>query len=261
MSAATAAGGPRTASRRLTSSRIRSRSSASRWGRLKTGTPPRLHRAQHRLRWRVASGEFFEEHGRRRAGAVLVRDAGRSIRNQIELLAAAHERSRARSSCARTSRQSRCSTDRFRASARATARRSKTRSCGSPTGAAPDLPRAGRLDVDEIYVNGLSMSLPARRAERRSSGRCLGSRTPRSCVPAMRSSTTSSSRPSCSDARNQAVDGPLPRRTDQRHVRLRGSGRAGADGRYQRRAGVAGREPLVDWAATRRTSASSSTTS
>ena len=49
------------------------------------------------------------------------------------------------------------------------------------------------LDVDEVYVNGFSMSLP-RESQERSSQRCRGSRTRRCCGPAMRSSTTSSSR-------------------------------------------------------------------
>ena len=51
------------------------------------------------------------------------------------------------------------------------------------------------LDVDEIYVNGLSMSLP-RDVQGQSCTRCRVSRAPECCGTRMPSSTTSSIRPS-----------------------------------------------------------------
>ena len=100
------------------------------WGRLKTGTPPRLDRDSidfdRRRRWRSPS-----------SAATIRRCRFRFCRR----------RSSARRStaicftptiacaiwCARTSIARRCSTARFRASVRATVRRSKTRSSASPT--------------------------------------------------------------------------------------------------------------------------------
>ena len=68
---------------------------------------------------------------------------------------------RARSRARATSIDRRSSTARSPASVRATARRSKTRSCGFRIASGIrsfSSPKA--VDVDEIYVNGLSMSLP-----------------------------------------------------------------------------------------------------
>ena len=117
------------------------------------------------------------------------------------------------------------------------------------------------LDVDEIYVNGFSMSLPrdvqeqlvhalpgledARDAAARLRGRVR-------LRPADRAEV---------DARDAARRGLVLRRADQRHVRLRGSGGAGARGRHQRRARGSRRAARSRSDATRRTSAFSSTTS
>ena len=100
-------------------------------GRLKTGTPPRLDRGEHRLRRGGASGCLRRGARRRRPGPVLVLD-GSAVAQPDPLLAAAHQRPRPRPGAAEH-RRSPLYNGRFRGSARATARRSKTRSCGFPT--------------------------------------------------------------------------------------------------------------------------------
>ena len=129
-------------------------------GRLKTGTPPRLHRRQHRLRSAASSaGLFVEERGddvrcrsrsRRRSRFGIERAAGCFTRTIASAI-----------SFARASTRARSTTGRFKASVRATVRRSKTRSCGFPQRERHQIylePEG--LDVDEIYVNGFSTSLP-----------------------------------------------------------------------------------------------------
>ena len=100
------------------------------------------------------------------------------------------------------------------------------------------------LDVEEIYVNGFSMSLPAGLQERLVRALPGLEATPRCCDPATRSSTTSSSQQSCeSTLETHACRGPVSRWPDQRHVRLRRGGGAGDCRRHQRRACARRREP------------------
>ena len=82
--------------------------------------------------------------------------------------------------------------------ARATARRSKTRSCGSRRSRAHTLfLEPDGWTSEEIYINGLSTSLPEE-VQRAILSRDPGSRGARGCcAPATRSSTTSASPTSC----------------------------------------------------------------
>ena len=117
--------------------------------------------------------------------------------------------------------------------ARATARRSRTRSCASPSATSHQIflePEG--LDTHEIYPNGISTSLPfdvqldARALDPRAA------RTRTSCGPATRSSTTTSIRAALKPTlETKAIARALLRRADQRHDRLRGSRGAGAAGR------------------------------
>ena len=93
------------------------------------------------------------------------------------------------------------------------------------------------IDVDEIYVNGLSMSLP-RDVQEAIVHALPGLEDARvSAGTRTRWNTTSSSRRNLiAIARNEAHSGPVSRRTDQRHVGIRGSGGAGPHGRSQCRA-------------------------
>ena len=103
----------------------------------------------------------------------------------------------------------------------------------SRPGAAPALPGAGGLDVDEIYVNGMSMSLPARRPGaivRRCRTRRGGDDPSWLCRgirlrPADRVAVTLETQP---------LRRTVPGRTDQRHVGLRRGGRRRGSSRDQR---------------------------
>ncbi len=104
------------------------------WGRLKTGTPPRLASRQHRLRRRGgAAASSSRSAATTTPVAVLVRDGGAVARTRCAA-GSCTPTSACAISCAATSTRARSTTDRFRGSARATARRSKTRSCGFRTG-------------------------------------------------------------------------------------------------------------------------------
>ena len=116
------------------------------------------------------------------------------------------------------------------------------------------------LDVDEIYVNGFSMSLPAAVQDELVHA-----------LPGLEDAVML--RPGYAveydfiqpteldgDARDAAVARAVPRRPDQRHVRLRGGGGAGADGGDQRGAAVPGRAAVRARPRRGATSASWSTT-
>jgi tRNA uridine 5-carboxymethylaminomethyl modification enzyme len=99
-----------------------------RWGRLKTGTPPRLDRHS------IDFSAFQAEHGDERPVPFSFQ-TGRIDRPQIacHLL---HTTDGFTNSCGRTSNARRFSTVRLRGLVRAIARRSRTRSCASPIGSA-----------------------------------------------------------------------------------------------------------------------------
>ena len=90
------------------------------WGRLKTGTPPRLHRRS------IDFSRFAEEPRRRSAGSLLVSERARSRARRSPVTSSTRP-SACTSSCASTSANRRCSTGRSPVSAPATARRSRTR--------------------------------------------------------------------------------------------------------------------------------------
>ena len=163
------------------------------WGRLKTGTPPRLHRDSIDFDRAVAGGIFVEERGDETPVAVLVPDRG----------AAAATRSAAgfctrttacAISCAATSTRARSTTGRSRASARATVRRSRTRSCGSPIGSGTRSISSRKASTSTRSTSTASRCRCRARSRSSSFARCPGSRTPRCCARATRSSTTSCSR-------------------------------------------------------------------
>ena len=146
------------------------------WGRLKTGTPPRLDRESIDFERQVARGVFARRARRRPAGAVFVPDrADRAAANR--LLSAAHQRSRPRSRPREHRSHRRCSTARFSGIG--------PRYCPSLEDKIVRFPDKERhqiflepegVDAREIYVNGFSMSLP-RDVQADLSTRCPGSKT------------------------------------------------------------------------------------
>jgi tRNA uridine 5-carboxymethylaminomethyl modification enzyme len=144
------------------------------------------------------------------------------------------------------------------ASVRATARRSKTRSCGSRHRSGTRSFSSRKARRDEIYVNGFSMSLP-RDVQADLVHALPGLEDAVMLRPGYAveydfiqpTELTRRSRPSASRA--------LSRRADQRHVGLRGSGGAGLVAGINAARARARRDRGSSSAATRRTSASSST--
>ena len=111
----------------------------------------------------------------------------------------------------------------------------------------PDLPRARRPDAPTRSIR--TASRPACRSTCSSSwcARSAAWSTRTSCAPATRSSTTTSIRATCKRlARDEGDRGPVLRRADQRHDRLRRGRGAGPARRHQRRrCERCEREPLV----------------
>ena len=99
----------------------------------------------------------------------------------------------------------------------------------------------------EYYCNGISHQPAHATCRRRCSARSPAWSTPRSCARATPSSTTTPRRRSSTPTlETKPVAGPVLRRPDQRHDRLRGGRRPGTDGRDQRGARrSSGEPPLV----------------
>ena len=110
----------------------------------------------------------------------------------------------------------------------------------------PDLPRAGGADhARDLSQRHLHQPAVRRAARAGALDPRPGERAHR-CGPATRSSTTTSIRATCSRRwRPRAIAGPVLRRPDQRHDRLRGGGRAGTARRAQR--GAAARRAGDRW--------------
>ena len=101
------------------------------------------------------------------------------------------------------------------------------------------------LDVDEIYVNGLSMSLPAD-VQREVVAALPGLDAARMLRPGLRGRVRLHPADRARRvAGGQAIFRAVPGRSDQRHVRLRGGRRPGVGGRPQRRRAVAQLPPIV----------------
>ena len=130
--------------------------------RLRVGPAEDRHAAaarsrQHRLRSLRRRRHVRRRARRRSAGSVLVPVRARSSGRRSTVTCFTRTIACA-ISCARTSSDRRCSTVRFAASARAIARRSKTRSSAFPTRSGTRSSSSPKgVDAREIYVNGFSM--------------------------------------------------------------------------------------------------------
>ena len=102
-------------------------------GRLKTGTPPRLDRRSIDFDARVGDGRFAEEPGDA-SPVPFSFDDDAAASESDPLLADSHQRSRPRSRAQQHRAESVVQRADSRASVRGIARRSRTRSCGSPIG-------------------------------------------------------------------------------------------------------------------------------
>ena len=184
------------------------------------------------------------EHGDRHDRAVLVHRPARSAAQSDRVSRRCTRRPRCTNWCAAASIARRSTTDRSPASVRATVRRSKTRSCAFRTASVTRFFSSRKAsDVDEIYVNGLSMSLP--RDVQDEIVHVLPGLEDARILRHAYAVEYDFIQPTelRSIARNQADVRPFPGRADQRHVGLRRSGGAGTDGRHQRRAIACAREP------------------
>ena len=147
-------------------------------GRLKTGTPPRLHRRQHRLRRACVRARLFvEERGDAEPVPFSFDDDARRLRNRISCWLL-HTNDRVRDLVRGNIDQSPLYNGQIQGIG--------PRYCPSLEDKIMRFPDRERhqvylepegLDVDEIYVNGFSMSLP-RDVQESSCARCPGWRTP-----------------------------------------------------------------------------------
>ena len=155
-----------------------------------------------------------------------------------------HDRRTCTSWSESTSRSRRSSTAKSPGSARATARRSKTRSCASRIASGISCFSSLKgLDVEEIYVNGFSMSLPAELQERLV--RCLPGLGKAEMLRPGYAVEYDFIQPTELRSTLEAPQGSraFSRGPDQRHVRIRGGGGAGPHGRDQRGTARPAREP------------------
>jgi hypothetical protein len=157
--------------------------------------------------------------GRRRARDAVVPEQG-ADRAPDRLRHHAHVRSQRIRSFATTCRFRRCMAAISKASGRAIARRSRTRSCALPTRPATRFSwnRKGLMTI-HVYPNGISTSLPVEVQEayvQTIAG--WSARSSRS--PAMPSNMTISIRATCGHTGKQGRAGAVPGGPDQRHDRI-----------------------------------------
>ncbi len=108
-------------------------------------------------------------------------------------------------------------------------------------GLPPDLPRARGPDDQRVLPERHQHLAALRHAAQCPAHACRAWRTPTSCAPATPSSTTTSTRATSSPRfETKAIGGPVLRRPDQRHHRLRRSRRPRPARRHQRRPAGAG---------------------
>ena len=221
--------------RRALAERLRAR--PFRVDRLKTGTPPRIDRNT------IDYSRLEGTAGRRSACRFSRPWVALDMHPEQVMLPHHITPTNARHDIIRESRciARRCSAARSRAWARAIARRSRTRSCASPTSTSHQVfVEPEGLNLGEVYPNGISTSLPfdvQQQLVNSMRGFEAGADHPAGLCDRIR--LFRSARPA-SDARNPLHRRPLFCRADQRHHRLRGSGRAGPDRRRQRRGAGAG---------------------